>query len=199
MELLQGRFSKGVMERICRQGTGLFPKPSEIRFSCSCPDDASMCKHVAAVLYGVGARLDAKPELLFRLRAVNENDLVADIGDALPMAKQGPAAGKVLEADDMAALFGLDMGEAAEPVEVVIPLIRQGQAAGKKEASGVKAGTPKGLPAKKVAPTATAARKAEPKPVEWWKPGALKEARTADVPARKTVRVGAARKIRAVS
>jgi len=118
VELLQGRFSKGVMERICRQGAGLFPKPSEIRFSCSCPDYASMCKHVAAVLYGVGARLDASPELLFRLRAVNENDLVADIGDALPMSKQGPAAGKVLEADDMAALFGLDMAGSDEPVEV---------------------------------------------------------------------------------
>ena len=53
-----------------------------------------MCKHVAAVMYGVGARLDAMPELLFRLRAVNENDLVADIGEALPMTKQGPAGGR---------------------------------------------------------------------------------------------------------
>jgi uncharacterized Zn finger protein len=110
VELLQGRFSKGVMERICRQASGLFPKPAEIKFSCSCPDGASMCKHVAAALYGVGARLDAMPELLFRLRAVNEKDLVADIGEVLPMAKHGPAAGKVLESDDMAALFGLDMG-----------------------------------------------------------------------------------------
>ena len=58
VELLQGRLSKGVMERMCRQDKGLFPKPSEIRFSCSCPNSASMCKHVAAVLYGVGARLD---------------------------------------------------------------------------------------------------------------------------------------------
>ena len=89
VELLQGRFSKGVMERICRQGAGLFPKPSEIRFSCSCPDYASMCKHVAAVLYGVGARLDAKPELLFRLRAVNENDLVADIGQVAAAVEAG--------------------------------------------------------------------------------------------------------------
>jgi uncharacterized Zn finger protein len=119
VELLQGRFSKGVMERICRQGIGLFPKPAEIRFSCSCPDGASMCKHVAAALYGVGARLDARPELLFRLRGVDENDLVGDIGEVLPMSKQGPAAGKVLEADDMAALFGLDMGDGRGPVEGV--------------------------------------------------------------------------------
>jgi uncharacterized Zn finger protein len=112
VELLQGRFSKGVMERICRQDQGLFPRPADIRFSCSCPDHVSMCKHVAAVLYGVGARLDAKPELLFRLRAVDENDLVADIDNALPMAKTDPAAGKVLDADDLSAMFGLDMAGA---------------------------------------------------------------------------------------
>ena len=91
VELLQGRFSKGVMERLCRQQGGLFPRPSDIRFSCSCPDHALMCKHVAAVLYGVGARLDQQPELLFRLRAVDETDLVAHVDAALPMSKQGPA------------------------------------------------------------------------------------------------------------
>jgi uncharacterized Zn finger protein len=121
VDLLQGRFSKPVMERICRQGTGLFPKPAEIKFACSCPDYASMCKHVAASLLGVGVQLDAEPELLFRLRGVNENDLVADIGSTLPMVKQGPPTGRVLEADDMAALFGLDMGEAEAPVPVSTP------------------------------------------------------------------------------
>ena len=65
IELLQGRFSKGVMERVCRQKTGLFPSPSEITLSCSCPDWAGMCKHVAAVLYGIGARIDQQPELPF--------------------------------------------------------------------------------------------------------------------------------------
>jgi uncharacterized Zn finger protein len=29
-----------------------------------------MCKHVAAVLYGIGARIDERPELLFLLRSV---------------------------------------------------------------------------------------------------------------------------------
>ena len=109
VELLQGRFSKGVMERLCRQDKGLFPRPSEIAFSCSCLDYASMCKHVAAVLYGIGSRLDEKPELLFHLRAVDENDLVAHIETALPLAKKGPDPGKVLESDDLSALFGLDM------------------------------------------------------------------------------------------
>ena len=111
VELLQGRFSKAVMERLCRQDRGLFPRPSEIDFSCSCPDYASMCKHVAAVLYGIGSRLDQKPELLFHLRAVDENDLVAHIDTGLPLAKKGPDAGKMLETDDLSALFGLDMAE----------------------------------------------------------------------------------------
>ena len=111
VELLQGRFSKGVMERICRQDTGLFPRPSEIRFACSCLDHASMCKHVAAVLYGVGARLDQSPELLFRLRAVDETELLSDLETALPTMSTEPDAAKTLAGDDLAALFGLDMAE----------------------------------------------------------------------------------------
>jgi len=109
VELLQGRFAKGVMERICRQADGLFPKPKEIRFSCSCPDYASMCKHVAAVLYGVGARLDAQPELLFRLRAVDESELVARIDSSAALSRSAPQSDKVLEEADLSALFGLDM------------------------------------------------------------------------------------------
>ncbi len=114
VELLQGRFSKGVMERICRQKTGLFPSPSEIKLSCSCPDWADMCKHVAAVLYGIGARLDEHPELLFRLNQVNENELIAKAGDALPLTHKGPAAAKVLgSGEDLAELFGLDIAQSA--------------------------------------------------------------------------------------
>lgn len=109
VELLQGRFDKGVMDRICRQDAGLFPKPSEIKLSCSCPDYAVMCKHVAAVLYGVGSRLDKKPELLFLLREVDQNDLVARIDKDLPLSKQGPDTEKLLETDDVSELFGLDM------------------------------------------------------------------------------------------
>jgi len=110
VELLQGRFSKGVMERICQPTTGLFPAPKEIEFSCSCPDWASMCKHVAAVLYGVGARLDERPELLFALRKVDQQDLVAKAGRALPLSKRGPARDKILAEDGLSELFGLDLG-----------------------------------------------------------------------------------------
>jgi uncharacterized Zn finger protein len=114
VELLQGRFSKPVMERLCSQDSGLFPRPSEIRFTCSCPDHASMCKHVAAVLYGIGARLDHSPELLFRLRAVDETALLADFGAALPGSLTGPDAAKTLAGDDLGALFGLDMVDGGE-------------------------------------------------------------------------------------
>jgi uncharacterized Zn finger protein len=121
VELLQGRLSKGVMERICRQKEGLFPSPSEIKLSCSCPDGAYMCKHVAAVMYGIGARFDRQPELLFRLRGVDELELIASAGKAAPLAGHGPAAGKVLEGDDLAGMFGLDMAqgvnETTAPVE----------------------------------------------------------------------------------
>jgi hypothetical protein len=110
VELLQGRFSKGVMERICQQKTGLFPAPAEIQFSCSCPDWASMCKHVAAVLYGIGARLDEQPELLFKLRKVDEKDLIAKASKGIPLSKKGPADDKVLVADGLSELFGLELG-----------------------------------------------------------------------------------------
>lgn len=109
VELLQGRFSQGVMEHLCREKTGLFPASAEIKFSCSCPDWASMCKHVAAVLYGIGARLDERPELLFKLRKVDEKDLIAKSGRGLALAKVGPAAEKVLSQDGLSELFGLEM------------------------------------------------------------------------------------------
>ncbi|MGB8845376.1 MAG: SWIM zinc finger family protein, partial [Terracidiphilus sp.] len=79
----------------CQQKSGLFPSPNEIELSCSCPDWADMCKHVAAVLYGIGARLDQQPELLFRLHKVDERELIARAGNNLPLAKNGPAAANI--------------------------------------------------------------------------------------------------------
>ncbi len=113
VELLQGRFSKGVMERICQEASGLFPAPKEIAFTCSCPDWASMCKHVAAVLYGIGARLDQRPELLFTLRQVEAHDLVTAAAQGLPLSKRGPTREKVLADEGLSELFGLELGGAA--------------------------------------------------------------------------------------
>ena len=111
IELLQGRLARGVMDRVCREGDGLFPSPAEIKLSCSCPDWADMCKHVAAALYGVGARLDERPQLLFVLRGVDENDLLSHAEQDLSLTRATP--GKVLDQGDVAALFGLEMAETA--------------------------------------------------------------------------------------
>jgi len=118
VELLQGRFSKGVMERLCRQETGLFPAPREIKLDCSCPDWAAMCKHVAAVLYGVGARLDEQPELLFRLRRVAPQDLLARASGGAALARPTASSARVLDADDLGALFGLELGRDGDEAPV---------------------------------------------------------------------------------
>lgn len=115
VELLQGRFSKGVMERICEAKTGLFPSPAEIDFSCSCPDWASMCKHVAAVLYGIGARFDDKPELLFLLREVDAKELIAKAGKGVPLSKRSVSDERLLAVEDLSDLFGLELGASSEP------------------------------------------------------------------------------------
>lgn len=132
VELLQGRIDKGVMDRVCRQGDGLFPSPKEIKLSCSCPDWADMCKHVAAALYGVGARLDRQPDLLFALRGVEAQDMIAKAGAHLATPAPGATNGKVLVDDDMAALFGLDMADEgahslARPAPAALPTRRQSE------------------------------------------------------------------------
>src|SRR5947207_15196790 len=103
------------MERICRESQALFPTPEEIQLSCSCPDWADMCKHVAAVLYGVGTRFDHEPELLFRLRAVDEMELIASAGAATPLVKQAPATARLLDGGNLSDIFGLDMAQSASP------------------------------------------------------------------------------------
>jgi uncharacterized Zn finger protein len=119
VELLQGKLSTAVMERICKPGSGLFPAPKEIKFNCSCPDWASMCKHVAAVLYGVGARLDQQPEFLFALRRVDANDLVSQVSAGLPESRKRPATSKVLDDALVADVFGIEMAAPYPPVEHV--------------------------------------------------------------------------------
>jgi uncharacterized Zn finger protein len=108
VELLQGKLSKNVMERVCREADGLFPTPKEIKMSCSCPDWAGMCKHVAATLYGVGARLDRDPDVLFTLRGVNRSELISTGAD-FSITEAAASSERVLASDDIAALFGLEI------------------------------------------------------------------------------------------
>src|SRR5262245_9609282 len=110
VELLAGRFDEGVMDQVCRQDTGLFPAPAEIRYRCTCPDGARgswLCKHVAATLYGVGVRLDDDPEMLFRLRGVAHTELLAGAAAGLTRPASPSRSGRrVIAADRLAAVFG---------------------------------------------------------------------------------------------
>ena len=107
LELLQGKLSGQVMAIVTNRLNGLFPQPGEMTLDCSCPDWATMCKHVAAVLYGVGSRLDSRPELLFLLRGVDAQELIAT-EIALPGAAAG-IAGDTLADDQLGAIFGIDL------------------------------------------------------------------------------------------
>ena len=118
LELLQGKLSRQVMGVVTDRERGLFPKPGEIRLECSCPDWASMCKHVAAVLYGVGSRLDDRPESLFLLRGVDTEELIA-----AEMTLPGDAATDDALADDaLAGLFGIDLDTGADAGDAPPPV-----------------------------------------------------------------------------
>jgi uncharacterized Zn finger protein len=107
IELLQGRFSSGVMKTMIDQHNGLFPSPREIALKCSCPDWADMCKHVAAVLYGVGNRLDHEPELLFKLRRVDHTELIRKVSIKTPASRS--AKSKIIKDGDLSEIFGIDI------------------------------------------------------------------------------------------
>lgn len=155
VELLRGSLSKGVMEIVTRKGEGLFPSPREIALSCSCPDWAAMCKHVAATLYGGGARLDHKPGLLFTLRGVDPAEMVEAAVDR-PKAAGKALKGRVLASGELSSVFGVDIdtGEASS-VKEQAPARRTGLAARpangpasrtrrKKPMTGSRAGKPTG-------------------------------------------------------
>lgn len=113
-ELLAGNFPKALGEIFICKDSGMFPAPLEIKFDCSCPDWADMCKHVAAVLYGVGVRLDEDPKLFFRLRDAGIDELIkqAVAGKVEKLLeKAGRKSGRIIEDKDIASVFGIDMEE----------------------------------------------------------------------------------------
>jgi uncharacterized Zn finger protein len=117
MDLLQGKLSAQVMEIITRRETGLFPRPTEIDLSCSCPDLAGMCKHVAAALYAVGVRLDESPELLFVLRRADHLELVTEAAESVTIGVSTMSEGSApLTGDNLEEIFGIEIEPAAVPV-----------------------------------------------------------------------------------
>ncbi len=108
LDLLQGRLGKDLLADITARDSGLFPAPKEIELDCSCPDWADMCKHVAAVLYGVGARLDTKPELFFTLRGVDMQELLT-AATVTTVTVDTKAADAALAGADLSDIFGVDL------------------------------------------------------------------------------------------
>ena len=109
LELLQGKLSDEVMQTVTDARKGLFPRPEEISLQCDCPDWAVMCKHVAAVLYGIGHRLDQEPELLFTLRGVEARELIAS--DLSFLDESSQVAEDTLSYDDVGDIFGIELEE----------------------------------------------------------------------------------------
>lgn len=116
-DLLAGKIPGKLRDIFMVQGEGLFPSPNEISFACSCPDWASMCKHVAATLYGIGARLDEDPTLFFTLRKADMNELISravqDRADAIIEEKTTVGSGRVIEDEQLSSLFGIDLEDFA--------------------------------------------------------------------------------------
>ncbi len=119
--LLAGDFPAELKEHFFKRDSGLFPSPKEIKLDCSCPDWASMCKHVAAALYGVAVRLDEKPELFFTLRGIDVNSFVITVAkeeSAKLLRKAKVKSKRVLfsdeSEDDMAELFGIALDSTDE-------------------------------------------------------------------------------------
>ena len=107
--LLAGDFPEELKELFTQRG-GLFPSSREISFSCSCPDWALMCKHVAAVLYGIGARLDENPSLFFELRGIEMGRFI-DVAIASRVERMlknaGQTSGRTIDERDIRGLFGI--------------------------------------------------------------------------------------------
>jgi uncharacterized Zn finger protein len=143
IDLLRGKLDRGVMEVVSDRKEGLFPLPGEMKFDCDCPDWAGMCKHVAAVLYGVGARLDQAPEMLFVLRGVNHEELV-DVSAAVADTTRKGASRRRIATTGIADVFGIDLADTAEmdiespaavPAQKVKPTKTSKAVAGRSEAS----------------------------------------------------------------
>lgn len=104
LDLLAGNLPEKITEVMCDPFSGFFPDESKIRFSCTCLDDADLCKHVAAALYGVAIRFDEDAKLFFILRGVDPSDLLkqATKDFSSPQAED-------ISKEDLSDLFQIDL------------------------------------------------------------------------------------------
>ncbi len=164
--LLRGTLSGEVMEVMTRHDEGLFPKPAEISLTCSCPDGASMCKHVAAAMYGIGSRLDKQPELLFLLRGADSSELIASAADAT-VGVAALAEGEALETEELAAVFGVDFEVTPETRQTAVTRSKKSRGRAKTVAEPVAPSAapkrPRGQPKKAAEPPPVAAHAKRPR------------------------------------
>ena len=141
-QLMAGKFPKTLEEVFTRKGKGLFPAPKEISLDCSCPDWAVMCKHVAAVLYGVGARLDQDPSLFFVLRKADVKDLVSETVKETKkelLKKSGKKSSRMIEDNSqLSELFGIDLDGAEAPLPPTRSVLQSKPKGSLKAAAGQK-------------------------------------------------------------
>jgi len=159
IDLMRGKLPDDVLHHLTDPKTGMFPSPREISLSCDCPDGASLCKHLAAVLYGVGHRLDSEPDLFFRLRGVNQQDLISE---ALATQSVDAALGldqeSAIDSGELESIFGIDLSvNDAEPTSKPTKKLTKK----KRSANSTKKKVTKKRAAKKV--TTRAKAKAAPK------------------------------------
>ncbi len=123
VDLMAGRFTDPVMNRLIRSGDGLFPEKKEISFTCSCPDYAGMCKHVAAAMMGIGVRFDDDPALFFKLRGVDPQEIITAMAGSLTTLDTAADGDDLFSADstDLTAMFDIDL----EPTDSPKPAARK--------------------------------------------------------------------------
>ncbi|HEY4050155.1 MAG TPA: SWIM zinc finger family protein [Acidobacteriaceae bacterium] len=213
VELLQGRLSTSVMEIVTQRENGLFPAPREIEMSCSCPDWADMCKHIAATLYGVGSRLDHEPELFFKLRQVDHLELIAQAGH--PEARPKSTGRKRIATDQLADVFGIELeaqGKTTHPVRAAKPVrLRKSTSPEEKSATWTSTVKPKGKKSSvsgsktdsRIKPVSTATRKLLAEALKHRLKARRQTSQSTDkavpsppVPAKKTAKTGSAKSTR---
>ncbi len=177
IDLLQGKLSAQVMEIITRRETGLFPRPAEIGLSCSCPDWAGMCKHVAATLYAVGARLDESPELLFVLRGADHLELVTEATESVTLGVSSPGDSAMLAGENLEEVFGIEIESAALPAADAAASEKPKSRIREKSVAepGAKGSQPAGLPGAKAVPVGKTTRKRSKQPMQKKKATASKQ------------------------
>lgn len=152
IDLLGGHLSEGVMRRLTKEKSGCFPTAQQIKLDCSCPDWSVCCKHVAAVMYGIGSRLDSEPGLLFLLRGVNQEELISQAVSQENLSQEFSVGSNDFDGEDLGAMFGIDLDSA---VDAKI----SGKRSKSKRASGSKGPRKKTATAKKSAKTKPAGTK----------------------------------------